>query len=83
MSGLSYDAPLQFGDVCLWVEIFYTTCGKTALVTRVEVISISGENFEIEREEIAPNLLRAFDNIAHDIVINDEEIIGSLCGHGV
>jgi len=82
MPELSYDIPLEFGDICLWVEIFYSNHQGIALIIRVDVISITGEDFEIKRKWITSNLLRAFDSIAFDIVVNDQEIIGSLYGHG-
>jgi len=90
MSGLNYDTVLHFGDVCLWIEIYYDfephvegICPPSAVVTCVEVTSITADTFDVPRRDIPYNLLRAFDNIAHNMVINDEKIINSLCGHGV
>jgi len=89
MSGLNYDTVLHFNNVCLWIEIFYDfeprvegICPPSAIVTAVEVTSITAKTFDIPREEIPINLLIAFDNIAFNMVINDEKITDSLCGHG-
>lgn len=89
MSGLNYDTVLHFGGVCLWIEIYYDfyphvdgICPSSAVITCVEVISITAETFNVPRKEIPPNLLEAFDNIALNMVVNDEEITNSLCGHG-
>jgi len=88
MSQLSYDTVLEFGDICLWIDIYYDfephddISPPSVFVKHVEVNSITAETFDIPREDIPPNLLKAFDNIALNMVINDEEIINSLCGHG-
>ena len=87
MPRLNYDTVLHFANVCLWIKIYYDfephdgISPPAVFVTAVEVINITAKTFDVPRDEIPTNLLIAFDNIAHNMVINDEKITDSLCGH--